>query len=156
VAGLASGRFTGRLGGMSLIRPSLFVVIAGLASGLPMSSAQTPAVSEETAQAKKFGPYEALIFDKTMLSDVKVDAKGDVYLMLQPSQVAAQITMKISMEKGAGYRKWFTGDETLVAQQNVPGGRTAGVWSDRISTSANYIEYWAGGKCFLLLKKTGQ
>ena len=140
---------------MKLTRPFLVLVIAGVVATAPFSSAQT-AEKAAAAEVQKFGPYEALVFDKTMLSDVKVDGKGDVYLMLQPDQLAAQITMKISMEKGAGYRKWFTGDETLVAQQNVAGGRTAGVWSDRIQTSANYIEYWAGGKCFLLLKKTGQ
>ena len=138
---------------MSTMRPALLLVIIGLVATLPMASAETAGVPGAVAPVQKFGPYEALTFDKAMLADVKVDEKGDVYLKLQPDQLAAQITIKISMEKGAAYRKWFTGDETLVAQQNVADGRTAGVWSDRVQTSANYIEYWAVGKCFLHLKK---
>ncbi|HTJ77732.1 MAG TPA: hypothetical protein VL357_01945 [Rariglobus sp.] len=141
---------------MILHRSFVLLLVAGAVVSAPLSFGQTAEKPAAAVAVQKFGPYEALVFDKAMLSDVRVDDKGDIYLMLQPDQVAAQITMKISMEKGAGYRKWFTGDETLVAQQNATGGRTAGVWSDRIQTSANYIEYWAGGKCFLHLKKTGQ
>jgi hypothetical protein len=141
---------------MTLQRSLLMMVLAGVVATAPLSFADAVETPATAATVQKFGPYEALVFDKTMLSDVKVDEKGDIYLMLQPDKIDSQLTMKISMQKGAGYRKWFTGDETLVAQQNAKGGRTAGVWSDRIQTSATYIEYWAEGKCFLHLKKTDQ
>lgn len=131
---------------------SLLFIIAGLFAPVPGLLAEAVETPASTAPAPRFGPYEALTFDKTVLADVKVDDKGDIFLMLQPDHIAAQLTIRISMQKGAGYRKWFTGDETLVAQQNTT-GRTAGVWSDRVQTSATYIEYWAGGKCFLHLKK---
>ncbi|MFA6959500.1 MAG: hypothetical protein WC205_01980 [Opitutaceae bacterium] len=140
---------------MSFIRSCLVFVIAGLLASAPFLSAETVAKPSATASAQKFGPYEVLTFDKAVLFDVKVDEKGDIYLMLQPDQVAAQITIKISMQKGAAYRKWFNGEESWVAQQNST-GRTAGVWSDRVQTSATYIEYWVGGKCFLHLKKMSQ
>jgi hypothetical protein len=137
-------------------RSSLLFIIAGLAGSASLVRAETLETPAATVPAQRFGPYEALVFDKTVLANVKVDEKGDIFLMLQPDQLGAQITIRISMEKGAGYRKWFTGEETLVAQQNVLGGRTAGVWSDRVQTTATYIEYWAGGKCFLHLKKMSQ
>lgn len=131
------------------------LVLAGLVSVSSFAQTETPgAPVAAEATAPRFGPYEALVFDKTVIADVKVDEKGDVFLKLQPDKLATQVTIKISMEKGAAYRKWFTGEETLVALQNVEGGRKPGVWSDRVQTTANYIEYWADGTCFLHLKKT--
>jgi hypothetical protein len=140
---------------MELNRLLSTMVLIGAVSSAPFLSAQTAEKPAQAAEVQTFGPYEALVFDKAMLANVKVDEKGDVFLLLQPDKLGEQITIKISMEKGAAYRKWFNGEETWVALQNVPGGRKPGVWSDRIQTSANYIEYWAGGKCFLHLKKTG-
>ncbi len=140
---------------MELNRLLSTMVLIGAVSSAPFLSAQTAEKPAQAAAVQKFGPYEALVFDTVILSNVKVDEKGDVFLLLQPDKLGEQITIKISMEKGAAYRKWFNGEETWVALQNVPGGRKPGVWSDRIQTSANYIEYWAGGKCFLHLKKTG-
>lgn len=154
-AGLASVTESGRLEGMKINRIPALLVLAGLVSVSSFAQAQAPAApAAAEVSAPRFGPYEALVFDKAVLADVKVDEKGDVYLKLQPDKIASQITIKISMEKGAAYRKWFNGEETWVALQNVAGGRKAGVWSDRVQTSANYIEYWADGKCFLHLKKT--
>lgn len=138
-----------------LLRPSLALFIAGLSfASAPFASAQTPETpaSPTTETPQRFGPYEALIYDATMLAGVKVDEKGDLFILLQPDKIGAQISMKISMQKGAPYRKWFTGDEVLVAQQNTS-GRSLGVWSDRLQTTATYIEYWSEGKLFLHLKK---
>jgi hypothetical protein len=133
--------------------PALLVLV-GLVS--VSSFAQEPVMPDAAVEvsAPRFGPYEALVFNKAMVADVKVDEKGDVFLKLQPDKVAAQVSIKISMQKGAAYRKWFTGEETLMALQNAEGGRKPGVWSDRVQTSAHYIEYWADGKCFLHLKRT--
>ncbi len=139
---------------MHLRRPILALIIAGLLAPAPFALADSTEAAIATEAAQKFGPYEALTYDATLLAGVKVDEKGDVFLLLQPDQIAAQITIKISMQKGSAYRKWFTGDEVLASQQN-DAGRSAGVWSDRVQTTANYIEYWAGGKCFLHLMKTG-
>ncbi len=151
---------------MTTRRPILALFIAGLFAATPFaqaesadvtggsSSASAAQTAPATASVKKFGPYEALVFDETLLSGVKVDEKGDVFLKFQPGKTDTQVTIKISMQNGAAYRKWFTGDEVLVALENST-GRSPDVWSDRVQTTANYIEYWAGGKCFLHLKKTG-
>lgn len=141
---------------MQLRRPILALIIAGLFAPAPFALADEAAAGTSPAaeNVRKFGPYEALVYDADLLADVKVDDKGDVFLMFQPGKTATQVTIKISMQNGAGYRKWFTGDEVLVAQENST-GRSPGVWSDRVQTTANYIEYWAGDKLFLHLKKTG-
>ncbi|MCF7689673.1 MAG: hypothetical protein K9M98_02545 [Cephaloticoccus sp.] len=98
-----------------------------------------------------FGPYEAIVYDQTMLQGVKVDDVGDVFLMFQPDKTDTQLTIRISMAEGSQYRKWFTGDEVLVAQENA--GRAPNSWTDRVQTTANYIEYIADGRIFLHLKK---
>lgn len=146
---------------MIIRRPILALFIAGLLASAPFCQAESnntagsaPASPAAPADVKKFGPYEALVYDATLLADVKVDDKGDIFLLFQPGKTDTQVTIKISMQNGAAYRKWFTGDEVLAAQQNTS-GRSPGVWSDRVQTTANYIEYWAGGKLFLHLKKTG-
>lgn len=139
---------------MHLRRTCLALIIAGLLAPAPFVLADAPEATTANAAGQKFGPYEAIVYDSTLLAGVKVDEKGDVFIMLQPDKLNSQLSMKISMQEGAGYRKWFTGDEVLVAQENTT-GRSAGVWSDRIQTTANYIEYWSGGKLFLHLKKSG-
>jgi len=76
---------------------------------------------------------------------------NDVFIMFQPDKTDTQLTLKISMAEGSQYRKWFTGDEVLVAQENT--GRAANTWTDRVQTTANYIEYHAEGRIFLHLKR---
>lgn len=98
-----------------------------------------------------FGPYEAIVYDATMLQGVRVDPNRDIFLMFQPEKRDAQVRIRISMAPGAQYRKWFTGDEELVAQENA--FRAPNTWTDRVQTTANYIEYRDGDRLFLHLKK---
>lgn len=99
-----------------------------------------------------FGYYEAIVYDTGMLQGVKVNEQtGDVFIMFQPDKTDTQLTLKISNAEGAQYRKWFTDEEVLVAQENH--GRAPNTWTDRVQTSANYIEYHANGKIFLHLKR---
>lgn len=99
-----------------------------------------------------FGYYEAIVYDSGMLQGVKVNEQtGDVFIMFQPDKTDTQLTLKISMAEGAQYRNWFTGEEVLVAQENH--GRAPNTWTDRVQTSANYIEYHANGRIFLHLKR---
>ncbi|MCF3649584.1 hypothetical protein [Synoicihabitans lomoniglobus] len=104
----------------------------------------------DKAETKSWGPWEAVGFDEAVIKDVRVSG-DDIFIMLQPAHRNDKLTMKISMQMGAGYRKWFTGDEVLVAQENS--GRAANTWTDRIQTSASYIEYYANGELFLHLKR---
>ncbi|MCC6416576.1 MAG: hypothetical protein IT582_11760 [Opitutaceae bacterium] len=99
-----------------------------------------------------FGYYEAIVYDTTMLQGVKVDeSTGDVFIMFQPDKTDTQLTLRISMAEGAQYRNWFTGEEVLIAQENH--GRAPNTWTDRVQTTANYIEYHADGRIFLHLKR---
>jgi len=99
-----------------------------------------------------FGYYEAIRYDAAMLQGVRVNEQtGDVFIMFQPDKTDTQLTLKISQAEGSGYRKWFTGEEVLVAQENA--GRAINTWTDRVQTSANYIEYHAEGRIFLHLKR---
>lgn len=128
---------------MKLPRLLSLLVFIGL---VPFVSAQDNAPANPI-----FGSYEALIMDHDMLQGVKVDGVGDIFIMFQDGQQDTQLSLKISMADGSQYRKWFTGDEVLIAQENS--GRGVNVWTDRVQTTANYIEYWANGKIFLKLKK---
>lgn len=98
-----------------------------------------------------FGPYEAIVYDYGMLQGVQVDSVGDVFIMFQADKTDTQLTLRISMAEGANYRNWFTGEDVLVAQENS--GRAPNTWTDRVQTTANYIEYIADGRIFLHLKK---
>lgn len=146
-------RIPRRLPAMSPLR----MILALTAVGIPCAAWRAHAVETEAAapknEVRRFGPYEAIIYDPAMLADVKVDEKGDIFLLLRPDRLQTRVTIRISMQKGAAYRKWFTGEEVLEAQQNTT-GRSPGVWSDRVQTTANFIEYWSGDTCFLHLKKS--
>jgi hypothetical protein len=123
---------------------SLFFVFASILASFAAEPAPAPRAT--------FGSYEAIVMDKTVLQNVKVDADGAVYLMFVPEKRTATVKIKISMAEGAEYRKWFTGEEELVALEN--GQRQPNAWTDQVKTTANYIEYRADGKLFLHLKKT--
>ena len=99
---------------------------------------------------RDFGPWTAVVFDEDVIQDVRV--KGDdIFIKLQPDHRNDKLTMKNSMQVDGPYRKWFTGEEIFVAQENT--GRAANAWSDRMQTSANYIHYYSDGKLFLRLKR---
>jgi len=124
-----------------------------LFGGLPLAFAQEEEPAEVGEYANPvFGYYEAIRYDAEMLQGVRVNEQtGDVFIMFQPDKTDTQLTLRISQEEGAGYRKWFTGGEVLVAQENV--GRAINTWTDRVQTSASYIEYHAEGRIFLHLKR---
>lgn len=104
----------------------------------------------EPTKERDFGPFTAVVFVGAYLQDVKVSG-DDIFIKLQPEHRNDKLTMKNSMKEGGPYRKWFTGNEVLVAQENS--GREANGWSDRIQSSANYIDYYADNKLFLRLKR---
>ena len=116
------------------------------------SFAAEPTSAPKAEARATFGPYEAIVMDKAVLQNVKVDpADGAIYLMFVPEKRGATVKIRISMAEGAEYRKWFTGEEELVAQEN--GTRAPNTWTDMVKTTANYIEYRDGEHLFLHLKK---
>ena len=59
------------------------------------------------------------------------------------------ITVRISNKNTDFYRPWFNGGVDLESK----GFRGEGVWSDRVQTEANYIEYWHKGTLVLHLQR---
>ena len=108
--------------------------------------------SVEVGSEPRFGPYRALAIDPTVVEGVRVD-EGRIYLMLTSAAAEHPLRMKISMENGSIYRKWYTGEEVLIAPPNPDRGQ--GEWTDWIKTESSYIEYWMDGHLILHLHKAG-
>lgn len=100
--------------------------------------------------AVRFGPYEALTIDDDIIRGVKVE-EGKVWLLLNPDHRQKRMVVKISNEKGAGYRKWFNGSFELISPANQ--GKQPNQWTDWLETEAPYIEYWMEDELVLHLKK---
>lgn len=134
---------------------TLFLLFGPVFAAFGGEQTPAPAPAAKAEARATFGPYEAIVLDKTILQNVKVDpADGAIYLMFVPEKRGATVKIKISMAEGAEYRKWFNGQEELVALEN--GQRQPNAWTDQVKTTANYIEYRDGDKLFLHLKKTKQ
>jgi len=99
-----------------------------------------------------FGPYEALVRDQQVVTDVRVDGEENVFLKLNPDFRNKEIRVRISMQNGAAFRKWFTGEDELVSPAFA--GKEVNGWTDRVQTTANYIEYWMDGRLILHLHRT--
>ena len=113
----------------------------------------------QTEKKPRFGPYEALVFNKSVLKNVVIKPPEDtIYLHLEPAHKDKEIQIKISTQPFSNYRKWFEGQNTrengfvLVSPANA--GKGANELSDWLRTSAPYIEYWMDGELFLHLKRT--
>lgn len=117
---------------------------------LPAQPASPPPAAASDVRPV-FGPYEAITYNRDYVQGVKVDDKGDIFIMFQPAKRDTQLVLRISQQEGAPYRKWFHGEIELVAQENA--GREPNTWTDRVQTSANFIEYRDGQTIFLHLKK---
>jgi hypothetical protein len=134
-----------RIPQLSLAKVVLLVVAGGITASFAFSSDREPG-------DERFGPYVAIAHERDIVPDVKVDEEGNVFLKVASEFLNESITVKISMQNGAGYRKWFTtGTEELVSPAFA--GKEPGGWSDRVKTTANYIEYWMGGKLILHLHR---
>lgn len=124
-----------------------FSVLFAAASLLCFSSLNAV---EDAHTAESFGPYDAITMNKSVVSDVKVDKEGNIFLLLNPKLKDNEIVVKISNEKFAGYRHWWHGEYELISPAN--NGKVANTWTDRVQTQSNYIEYWMNGDIFLHLK----
>lgn len=99
----------------------------------------------------RFGPYEALEINSDVIRGVKVDDGNAIWLLLNPSYKEKELIVKLSNEKGAGYRKWENGTYELISPANQ--GKQANEWTDWVRTKANFIEYWMDDVLILHLKK---
>ena len=99
----------------------------------------------------RFGPYEAITINSDVIRGVKVEETGEIWLLLNPTYRERELIVKISNEKGAGYREWHHGGLELVSPADQ--GKQANQWTDWIKVSAPYSEYWMSGQLVLHLKK---
>ncbi|MEM9157627.1 MAG: hypothetical protein AAGB46_01155 [Verrucomicrobiota bacterium] len=103
-------------------------------------------------QAEIFGPYTALLRNADIIKDVKVEENGRIYLLLDPASKEKEIILKNSMAPKSGYRKWFNGEFELISPANQ--GKQPNAYTDFVTTSANYVEYYMDGELILHLGKT--
>lgn len=107
---------------------------------------------EQGESQKRYGPFEAISFNASVLRDVKYVAEGNnVYLQLLPDHKDKEIVVKLSNGYFASYREWSHGGYELVSPANQ--GKAPYAWTDHVNTSASYIEYWMDGEVFLHLKR---
>ncbi|MDA7640657.1 hypothetical protein N8787_03375 [Opitutaceae bacterium] len=99
-----------------------------------------------------FGPYVALIRNREVVKDVKVEENGRIYLLLNPKYKEKEIILKNSSGNKSGYRKWFNGEFELVSPANQ--GKAPNKYTDWVVTSGNYVEYYLDGSLILHLKKS--
>ncbi|EDY84339.1 hypothetical protein VDG1235_3970 [Verrucomicrobiia bacterium DG1235] len=102
-------------------------------------------------QKAEFGPYVALTRDANIVRDVKVEENGRIYLLLNPDFKEKEIILKNSTSLKSGYRKWFNDEYELVSAANQ--GKAPNEYTDWVTTSGNYVEYYMEGKLILHLAK---
>lgn len=130
----------------------LFVSLLLLALAGPAALLFAGGEPEAAGSGKQFGPYEALTFDASILRDVKYVPEADeLYLQLLPEHAEKELTVKLSNDYFASYRQWHHGGYELVSPANQ--GKTPYGWTDWITTSAPYVEYWMDGEVFLHLRR---
>lgn len=109
--------------------------------GLFGFSLMFPVFAEEFA-------FNILAQDEAVVKEVRSEG-GNVWIKLAPIHLADSITLRISNQNRDSYRKWFNNENDLVSA----GFRGKNVWSDRVQTSAKYIEYWYNDVLVLHLER---
>lgn len=105
----------------------------------------------QDAEQTEFGPYVALSRDANIVKDVKVEENGRIYLLLNPEFKENEIKLKNSSALKSAYRNWFNGELELISPANQ--GKAPGEYTDYVTTSANYIEYYMDDALILHLAK---
>jgi hypothetical protein len=106
----------------------------------------------QAQEGAKFGPLIALKMDKHVVEDVLVNG-DNIYVKVAKDSWNASFTVRISNKNGADYWKWSDDKpEMVVRVYQGPKSDKLG-YTYRINTSANYIEYYKGGKLVLQLER---
>lgn len=118
----------------------------------PLPAADEPAAPPAAAESatRRFGPFEALVFDATVLQDVKFE-RNRIYLKRQPDHRTEAITLRASQARGDAYRLWHHGEYELVSPANA--GHPPNGWTDWVETTAPFVEYWMEGRLILHLHR---
>lgn len=131
---------------MKTFAQSFLFILTAIAATISFAQDGRSNKGEET-----FGPYVALVRNKEIVKDVKVEENGRIYLLLNPQYKEKEIILKNSTGNKSGYRKWFNGEYELVSPANQ--GKAANEYTDWVVTSGNYVEYYLNGDLILHLKK---
>jgi hypothetical protein len=100
------------------------------------------------ARANEGGQFVILTQNDSIVSGIRTDAEN-VWLKFTPDYRSEIVTVRISDQNRAAYRFWFNGEQDLVSG----GERSMEIWTDRVQTKANYIEYWVGDELVLQLQR---
>lgn len=138
------------VGGLALLFFGLAVPLCGVGENGASPAAPGPGGSTTAPEYPRFGSFEALVFDREYLQDVKVE-EGRIYLKRQPDHRMEAIVLRNSMANRDAYRKWFNGETDLVSPANA--GHRVDAWTDWVETTANYVEYWIGDRLVLHLHR---
>lgn len=92
--------------------------------------------------------FNVLAQDTNLVRDIR--SEGDnVWIKLDSTIMSDEIVVRISNKDKDFYRPWFNGSVDLAST----GFRGNDVWTDRVQTEANYIEYWHNGALVLHLQR---
>ena len=109
--------------------------------GLVCSTLAFPVFAQDLA-------FNILTQDEAVVSAVR--SEGDnVWIKLTSDHLTDSITVRISDQNQDAYRTWFNDQLDLVST----GFRGKNVWSDRVQTSAGYIEFWQNDVLVLHLER---
>ena len=130
---------------------SLVVVNKNNRFGIMVLLAFLCALPAGLSGAVRFGPYEALAINSDVIRGVKVEDNGEVWILLNPAYRDRELRVKISSQKGSGYRKWHHGTFELISPANQD--KQANQWTDWVLTESKFIEYWMNDELILHLEK---
>jgi len=86
--------------------------------------------------------------DESIVTAVRTEG-DNIWIKLTKDHLTDEITVRISNNNQDSYRKWFNGSTDLVSS----GYRGKDAWSDRVQTSASFIEYWLEDRLVLHLQR---
>ena len=92
--------------------------------------------------------FNVLVQDTNLVKEVRSEGEN-VWIKLAEANLSDGITVRISNKDKDFYRPWFNGSLDLEST----GFRGNNVWTDRVQTEANYIEYWHNGTLVLHLQR---
>ncbi|MFT5657172.1 MAG: hypothetical protein ACI9KN_000444 [Gammaproteobacteria bacterium] len=92
--------------------------------------------------------FDILDRDESIVTAVKTEG-DNIWIKLTNGHSEDVITVRISDRNQDRYRSWFHGSPDLVSS----GFRGNGTWSDRVQTSANFVEYWHEDRLVLHLER---
>lgn len=129
----------------TIIRSTLLYVLISFFASIALNAA-------DPKPGETFGPYTALTREASIVKNVKVEDNGRIYLLLDPAFKEKEIILKNSSGFKSGYRNWYNGELELVSVANQ--GKAPNEYTDWVTTTANYIEYYMDGALILHLKKS--